>query len=271
MGYSLATQRSLDESDIDRVDELAKDFVQTFETLYYRGEPERLPVCTINVHSLLHFSLYIRDCGPACYWWQFNMKRFCGILKTKSRSKSQMNTSLTNAVVINEHLNHVGFALPPADEEMPTIDMPLPCLLDQFKPRLSTYQRNHLNYALGRRVDVVVGFKRCHLRDNLTIGSVESQRRNDINRANHRICYHQPNEQLRRFGEIQFFVELYEFGRWAWVRTLDKIDLNKTAGVASYDGWGPHRWIQIEWIETVIGVVRQGNVGLIVCDINLFD
>ena len=33
------------------------------------------------------------------------------------------------------------------------------------------------------------------------------------------------------------------FGRWAWVRT--------------YDGWGPHRWIQIEWIETVIGVVRQ--------------
>ena len=79
---------------------LPKYFVQTFETLYYRGDPERLQVCTINIHSLLHFSLYIRDCGPACYWWQFNMERFCGILK-------------------------------------------LPCLLDQFKPRLSTYRRNH--------------------------------------------------------------------------------------------------------------------------------
>ena len=91
---------SLDKSDIDGVDQLAKYFVQTFGILYYRGDPERLQVCTINIHSLLHFSIHIRDCGPACYWWQFHMERFCGILK-------------------------------------------LLCLLDQFKPRLSTYPRNH--------------------------------------------------------------------------------------------------------------------------------
>jgi hypothetical protein len=270
--YSLATQRSLNESDIPCVAQLANEFVQTFEKLYYRGEPDRLQVCTINLHSLLHFPLYIRDCGPACYWWQFNMERFCGILKPKARSKSQMSASLANAVVINEHLNHVRFVLSSGDEEaMPPIDIRLPRLLDEFKPRLSTYQRNHLSYVLDRRVDEVVGFKRCHLRDKLTIGSAESQRRNDVNRASHRICYRQPNKEVRRFGEVQFFIELYKLGRWAWVRTLDKIDIDKKVGVASYDGYGPHRWIQIDWIESLIGVVRQGNVGLIVSDINLFE
>jgi len=103
------------------------------------------------------------------------MKRFCGILKLKARSKSQLSTSLVNAVVINEHLNHVRFILSSGDEEaMPLIDIRLPRLLDEFKPRLSTYQRNHLSYILDRHMDEVVGFKRCHLRDKLTIGSAES-------------------------------------------------------------------------------------------------
>jgi len=76
---------------------------------------------------------------------------------------------------------------------------------------------------------------------------------------------------VRKFSEIQFFIKLYELGHWAWVRTLDKIDIDKKVGVASYDGYGPHRWIQIDWIESLIGVVRQGNVGLIVSDVNLFE
>jgi len=63
--YDLATRHSLLDTDIPYITELTTRFVCTYEQLYYRGEPERLPVCTINIHYLLHFADYIRDCGLA--------------------------------------------------------------------------------------------------------------------------------------------------------------------------------------------------------------
>ena len=43
-----------------------------------RWRSQAPPVCSVNVHYLLHLPAYIRDCGPARYWWQFPMERFCG-------------------------------------------------------------------------------------------------------------------------------------------------------------------------------------------------
>lgn len=112
--YTIATRHSVSSADIALLDTLVVRFVRSYEQIYLYGsdshrDTRRLPVCSVNVHYLLHLPAYIRDCGPARYWWQFPMERFCGILKPRAKSKSQLSTSLANALVLIEHLNHVRF------------------------------------------------------------------------------------------------------------------------------------------------------------------
>ena len=269
--YFLSTQHKLMEADVLHIEQLSTQFVKDYETLYYRNEPDRLPVCTVNVHSLLHFGLYIRDLGPACYWWQFVMERYCGIVKPMARSKSKMNISLSNAVVINEHLNHLRFAVwrDFGDETVPAEES-LPRLLDSFKLHLTAHQRDMIQYCLGRPIEQIQGFKRCEIRRGLIVGSVQSQRKSETNRASHRVCYRR-NGSDWDFGEVQFFVDLFQFGHWAWIRALEDIDIDKQRRVISYKRVGTLRWIRVEWIESVIGIIREGGVALIVTDFDLFD
>jgi hypothetical protein len=266
--YSLATQHVLKEADVGRIAQWATQFVAGYERLYYRQESERLPVCGVNVHYLLHFSQYIKDCGPACYWWQFVMERYCGIIKPKARSKSQMNVSLANAVVINEHLNHFRFAQPRV-EGVETPEQ-LPHLIDSYSPTLSAHQRRSLDAVLCCQVKRIDGFKRCRIRDNLVIGSEVSQRRDGVNRASHRICYRSKEGQDVGFGEVRYFVQLGELGQWAWVRTLNGLDVDRRRGVVSYEAFGSHKWIKVDWILSLIGVLRDGGVNFIVTDVNIY-
>lgn len=267
--YSLATRHSIPYAETANVANLAEDFVHSYERLYYRGDPERLPVCTVNVHYLIHFASYIRDCGPARYWWQFPMERFCGIIKPMARSKSQLNTSLANAVVVAEHINHLQFTRNMRAATPPTVAS-YPVLLDCFKPHLSIYQRACLEGILEYRDPVVEGYKRCQLRRGLLVGSMQSQRRSDINRGDYRICYQEPGEHQRCFGEVQHFVRFKQFGGWAWIRTLDGVEFDGIKGVVNFQRFGSHRWIPLEWIQSLIGIIRESGVNLIVSDIDLF-
>jgi hypothetical protein len=267
--YSLATRHSLLEVDVSSISSLAARFVKSFEQLYYKGESNRLSVCTVNIHMLLHLSQYIRDLEPACYWWQFPMERFCGIIKPYARSKSQMNASLANAVLFKEHLNHIRFTKY-AEETASAADSPLPELLDAFVIRLSPYQKKHIRYSLKRNIEQADGFKRCQLRRDLLIGSVKSQRRTDVNRNNSRICFRRPGKRDMEFGEVQYFAHISEFGQFAWIRTFANLDIDKRKGIVSYKGFGQHVWIQAEWIQSLIGILREGETQLIITDVDLF-
>src|SRR6266568_129416 len=98
--YSLATHYSISYTKTTNIAKLAKDFIRLYKQLYYHGDPERLPMYTVNVYYLIHFALYIQDYGPAQYWWQFPIEHFYNIIKPKARSKSQLNTSLANTIII---------------------------------------------------------------------------------------------------------------------------------------------------------------------------
>jgi hypothetical protein len=194
--YTVATRHSLSRVDIDLLGALVSEFVQSFERLYFDGDSQKLPVCSVNIHYLLHLPLYIRDCGPGRYWWQFPMERFCGILKPHARSKSQLSVSAANALLISEHLNHIWFI------RSPSVVSPIqyPILDGSYKACLTSYQRCQLNRLCGEVSDVVF-FKRCRLRENLVIGSVRSQHHGDITRCNYRICYSRPGSSLtQEFG-----------------------------------------------------------------------
>ncbi|KAH7338737.1 hypothetical protein B0J17DRAFT_717186 [Rhizoctonia solani] len=56
------------------------DWVKEFEKLYYKHDPNRLRVCTLPIHSLLHIADDIEAMGPVWCYWAFPMERFCGAL-----------------------------------------------------------------------------------------------------------------------------------------------------------------------------------------------
>jgi Domain of unknown function (DUF4218) len=269
--YSIATAHTITERKRDVLARLASRFVQEYERLYYRGEDRRLPVCSINIHSILHLAQNIRDNGPACYWWQFTMERYCGIIKPYARSKSQLNTSLVNNCVINEHVNHLRFVVDDWAGEQ--VEPRLPRLLQEFMPRLIAPQRSRLNSALQdpNAGDRLIGYKRCQLRTDLFIGSLQSQRRSDLNRFDHRICYRPRPEDSIQFAEVQYFARLPDHGDWAWVRKLQDTRIDRELGITDFRGVRAHAWIRIKWILSLISVFCHGGVDLIITDAPLFE
>lgn len=73
--YSAATSWQVSGDDILKIEQLCGSFVQTYEECYFQQDDQRIHVCRINNHSLQHLGAYIKDLGPACYWWQFVMER----------------------------------------------------------------------------------------------------------------------------------------------------------------------------------------------------
>ena len=184
---------------------------------------------------------HIEDLGPACYWAQWTMERVCGIIKTKARSKSQMNASVMNGAVIKEHLHHAGFLgydinISPNRDQNPN---QLPQLLDEFKLQQTARKRRDHMRRLFQAVEWLQEyfpggientyrlplFRRCRYTKDMTIGSVDSQRRCDINRNNSRVVFRTSETEPCRFGEVQYFVSLsaFDLGDWAWIRNIESI------------------------------------------------
>lgn len=197
------------------------------------------------------------------------MERFCGILKPQARSKSQMNVSLANSVIISEHLNHVGFVIPEAADATDSIQQ-YPQLLGPVKMGLTRYQKSALESVLGRINLEVVCFNRCQLGKTLSLGSTYSQRRGDINRNDYRVYYLLPGRHEPMFGEVQFYANVTEHGRWAWMRKLNDINVDAGRGVVSYSRTGSLHSVRVEYIKSLVGIIRTADVNLVVTDSDLF-
>ncbi|CAE7076308.1 unnamed protein product [Rhizoctonia solani] len=66
--------------EIPKIRERFANWVLYFERLYYRHAANRLRVCTLPIHSLLHIADDIEAMGPVWCYWAFPMERFCGAL-----------------------------------------------------------------------------------------------------------------------------------------------------------------------------------------------
>src|SRR5436305_7268759 len=122
---------------------------------------------------------YIRDCEPARYWWQFLIEYFCSIIKPKAHSKSQLNASLANAVIIAEHLNYMKFIrsmrLGVVTIKSSPTAISYPVLLDCFKPYLFIYQCTYLEMIFKCHNLIIEGYKRCQLHQDLLVSSTQLQ------------------------------------------------------------------------------------------------
>ena len=277
--YRLATAPAVSYHDLSQIASIARNFVCRYEKIYYRNEQARLPVCTINIHSLLHFADWIADCGPACYFWQFPMERYCGVIKPMARSKSKLDMSIANGLILTEHLNHLQFvhsdfaAFASPDITAPE-DISYPRLANAVRLETTSYQWMHLHQARGRPVKSLQFYKRCHLSRHTTIGSRKSQVCSDSNRDDHRIVYHSTqNEQ--QFGVVEFFATAADedgSDDWAYIATLTGEVRHRQERIVGVQREGSHIWIPVGQIDGLIGLIKEGEAQfhMIVSDISLF-
>ena len=87
--------------------------------IYYQGDPKRLPVCTLPIHSLLHIADCIQNWGPVWCYWSFPMERYCGHLKKGVTSKRHPYSSLDRYLTDWATLWHIGNVYNIQDELKP--------------------------------------------------------------------------------------------------------------------------------------------------------
>ena len=277
--YRLATAPAVSHDDVSQIAIIARNFVRCYEKIYYRNEQARLPVCTVNIHSLLHFADWITDCGPACYFWQFPMERHCGDIKPMAKSKSKLDTSIANAVLLTEHLNHIQFVRSDFAGANLTLqdDLSYPWLANPFRLEMTIQQCASLHQARRKQAQSLQPHKRCHLSRLTTIGSRKSQVCSDTNRDDHRIVYHsmQNDSNKQQFGVVEFFATATDedgSDDWAYIATLTGEVRHRREQIVAVQKEGPHSWIRVEQIDGLIGLIKEGDAQfyMIVSDECLF-
>ncbi|KEP45905.1 transposase family Tnp2 protein [Rhizoctonia solani 123E] len=84
---------------IDRLKIEVAHYVQGFEELYYRYQYERLFLCKLTVHAILHVPDDIIRCGPVWVYWSFSMERYCREVTFCVKSKILPYTTISKHVI----------------------------------------------------------------------------------------------------------------------------------------------------------------------------
>ena len=272
--YTLATRHSLCQADIELLDSLVIGFVRSYEQLYLgtapNHDPQRLPVCSVNIHYLLHLPTYIRDCGPARYRRQCPMERFCDAIMP-TQSKSRLSSRLANKLVLTEHINHVRFT---QQGRAGIKHLVYPALQERYNASLTQSQRLCLESECGD-VEEIQFYERCQVRDDLTVGSLASERQADDALCDFRVCYTGPGDDGMKFGLIHYFLRVSSTGRpvqqLAQIRQFEDVKIDRETRIASFGGKKGHRsWVDVKYIHCLIGIVKDRGLNFIVTDVDLF-
>ena len=111
--------------------------------------------------------------------------------------------------------------------------------------------------------DITAYRRYCLGPPDLIVGSDISQRRGDINRANHRICFRKPSNSSStrlRAGVVHLFAEAGPLGKLAWITELEGVAFDRRQAVASVGRAGRKFWIPVEWITNIIGLIEEGGL-----------
>lgn len=66
---------------------------------YYQYSSERLAVCKLTLHALLHVPADVRRCRPVWTSWSFLIERYCGLAVDSVKSKVNPYVSISNRVL----------------------------------------------------------------------------------------------------------------------------------------------------------------------------
>ncbi|CCO34038.1 hypothetical protein BN14_08130 [Rhizoctonia solani AG-1 IB] len=63
------------------------EYVEEFEEYYYQYDYDRLSVCRLTLHALLHIADDVLRCGPVWVTWSFSIERYCREIVGCAKSK----------------------------------------------------------------------------------------------------------------------------------------------------------------------------------------
>ncbi|KAF8592922.1 hypothetical protein BDV93DRAFT_567159 [Ceratobasidium sp. AG-I] len=87
-------------------------YVERFEEYYYQYSPERLAVCRLTLHALLHVPDDVLRCGPVWSSWSFLIERYCGVAVGAVKSKVNPYTTISNRVLEMAQLSALSSEYP---------------------------------------------------------------------------------------------------------------------------------------------------------------
>jgi hypothetical protein len=106
------SQRSFTSLEIRAVETQAAAFVREYERLYYDGNSELLPSCTIQYHYLLHLGQNIRDFGPPLCFAQWTLERFLRTVRRFSTATAYKHRSAEINLLTREQRLHAQWRFP---------------------------------------------------------------------------------------------------------------------------------------------------------------
>ncbi|KAJ7017125.1 hypothetical protein C8F04DRAFT_1338084 [Mycena alexandri] len=86
----------------DEIEEVRQGFiswVEVYESEYFQKKVDRLSLCPLTIHALLHIADGIVFCGPVWCYWAFPMERYCGSVQPGIRSRRFPWASIDRYVV----------------------------------------------------------------------------------------------------------------------------------------------------------------------------
>lgn len=75
--------------------------------IYYQFDPERVALCPLTIHALLHVAPGIKATGPVWCYWAFPMERYCGKLGPTIRSRRFPFAALARQVLEEARLTQI--------------------------------------------------------------------------------------------------------------------------------------------------------------------
>ncbi|KAJ4467642.1 hypothetical protein C8J55DRAFT_426246 [Lentinula edodes] len=82
-------------------------WVDEYERIYYQFDPERIALCPLTIHGLLHIAPSIKATGPVWCYWAFPMERYCGKLGPTIRSRRFPFAALARQVLEEARLAQI--------------------------------------------------------------------------------------------------------------------------------------------------------------------
>ncbi|KAI8930705.1 hypothetical protein NX059_012314 [Plenodomus lindquistii] len=206
------------------------------------------------------------DAGPSCYWWQFPMERYCGIIVPMAHSKSRLSQSLMKALVITEHLHHHDFVIPTQfhDKANPLFPYLTNLISQPVYQRTSTKHQGWMSDIYNRyRVAgndtehlQISFYLNCQLDATTSIGCA-SQTKRVNGRADFVVCYDDGKKGIR-FREVEIFALVNNNDGWARVEHMGsshpRMDYRRR--ICSYGSQrGRLTWIPLHCIRAAAGVL----------------
>lgn len=263
--YRLALQKSISKQHRLDIKQLASQFVQDFERLYYNNDPEYLPVCSTQIHYLLHLHQNIHSFGPAYQWAQWSMERYLRTYKASATSMSKLHVSLMNNILTRERIIYHRLRL----MQMSTIAQPTDIdLLDPTPTPLPAeallqLERMEHDYPLDHSLQ----YHRCRIQNGDIIRTEGTQYRDARCSAYVAFRYWPVGTATPplRFGTVKYLLEHpHNQSQWALIRQWSNVDPPRHGHPRRVkDLHGAWTCIDISSIECAVGLmfgrVPRGN------------